>query len=46
MSYFLSPNKGLWEGEENEGEEEEEGERSSQGMDSCMDTSLWYDFCT
>ena len=38
MSYFWSPNKGLREGEEKEGEEEEEGERSSQGMDSCMDT--------
>ena len=34
MSYFWSPNKGLWEGEEEEGEEEEERERSSQGMDT------------
>ena len=38
MSYFWSPNKGLREGEEVEGEEEEERDRSSQGMDSCMDT--------
>ena len=34
MSYFLSPNKGLWEGEEEEGEKEEERDRSSQGMDA------------
>ena len=38
MSYFWSPNKGLREGEEEEGEEEEKRERSSQGMDSCMNT--------
>ena len=42
MSYFWSPNKGLWEGEEEEGEEKEERERSSQGMDSSREL---YDFC-
>ena len=34
MSYFWSPNKGLWEEEEDEGEEEEEREKSSQGKDT------------
>ena len=46
---FLVSKQGLREGEEEEGEEEEEkgggggggGGESSQGMDSCMDTSLW-----
>ena len=34
MSYFWSLNKGLREGEEEEGEEGEKRDRSSQGMDA------------
>ena len=43
MHYFGLQTRGLWEGEEREGEEEEEGDQAKVWILAYM---TWYDFCT